>query len=238
MKKFLGLIFAVLSAVSLYGLFVHNTSGLSDQAVSSVFSVLLNAISAVFFFSFDSVYKKDYLDGFITRDTQCLVGVILFAFYAIPSFVALATFGATVGSLGGEASGIFNTLFSAVIPYVIPMFIFAIMLDIYYLPYRLSKKLFLYSDSDIENYLSDDADYTSYSKNGHVLANKDALLLPRFFCVIPICKIKTVKASLPWLVSIKLHNGKKFTIYTKNGKYIQDAVTDNKKQTNKLNKKQ
>lgn len=244
MKKFLGAFFLLLATLGIYTYFFTGkqfsydsysptaSAHYAGQVAGAVVTIAMYVFSAVFFFMFDGIYKKDYLKGFATRKTQSILIMVLFVFFAIPGIISAFNLFHSLGSLTGSGISFFEFIWAIIIiciPSIIPMLIFALLADVYYLPYRLSKKLYINNDKAKNEYLSDSAEYISYSQDNFVLANDKVLFLPKFFCVIPHIQILRINSSLPWLTVIELTNGKKFKLYTKHCEDIKAAVKAHKK---------
>ena len=107
------------------------------------------------------------------------------------------------------------------------MCIFVYYYQMYALAHNASKKYFISSDGDLNEYLSTNETFYAWSEDYFVLASNKALYFPKLFCVIPFNQISSIKYHKElWEQGIyfNLSNGKKIYIATKHFDRIQEAI--------------
>lgn len=231
-RKILGGFLFVIAALILIGS-IASGSFMSDRGsaaatygtfIGTMLPIITNALAGIFLMRFDDVYKKTYIEGFKARRKQCSKFVLFIVTYAMFMFFA---------SIGVGASGTDNYLLSFVIsalPYFAPMMIFGMMLGIYAMPYWACKKNFKLDDSMLNEYLSVNETFYSYSEDNSVIASNKVLFFTKTFCTIPFAQIDSVEfknIGVEQDVVFKLKNGKKIEIVAGKKKYdnITSAIT-------------
>jgi len=224
LKKIIGIYSIIYGAIMMWGSY-------ADKSATSDFSVApLMVVTGIFLVIFDNVYKKSYVEGFVTRNAQRIVMIILIIIW-ITLFIITA-----IGIVALSAAGVFTTLgayllsYGSIIITLIPGFALMRLFDKYSKPYKVCRNYFLTNEQEISYYLSNKKAFKDYSKNEFVLASDVALFFPKLFCLIPFKKIKSVenKRSLDGkAVVFTLKNGKKFKVYTKQYDDIMAAIQAN-----------
>ena len=216
-RKILGILLWIMAALILLGS-IANGSFMSDRGsaaatygafVGTMLPIVANVLAGIFLVRFDSVYKKTYVEGFKTRKKQCSKIVTFIAVYAVFMFFA---------GIGAGASGADNYLLAFVVsalPYFVPVMIFAMMLGIYATPFWACQKNFNLDDAMLNEYLSVNETFYSYSEDNTVIASNKVLFFPKTFCTMPFCQIASTKfknLGVEQDVVFNLTNGKKIEI--------------------------
>ena len=223
-KKILGGFLFIIAALILIGA-IANGSFMSDRGsaastygafVGTMLPIVVNVIAGIFLFRFDGVYKKNYVEGFKARKKQCSKIVAFIVVYAV--FMLFA-------GIGAGMSGTDNYLLSYIVsalPYFVSMMIFAMMLGIYATPFWACQKNFKLDDALLNEYLSVNETFYSYSEDNTVIASNKVIFFPRTFCAMPFAQIDNVKfknIGVEQDVVFKLKNGKKIEIVANKRKY-------------------
>lgn len=231
-KKVLGGLFFVGALLMLIGSIANGTL-FSDQGsaaatygnfIGTILPIVVYVLSGFFLFTFDNPTKLNYIDGFKKRSKQSFVFIPLIVVYNI--FILFC-------ALGVGLSGTDNYILSyiiAIVPYIVPLFIFAYFFPMYALTHNASKKYFINSDTMLNEYLSTNETFYTWSDDNFVLASNKVLYFPKLFCAIPfnqISSLKLYKQLGEQGVYINLVNGKKIYIATKHFERIQEAINAN-----------
>lgn len=223
---FLGAILMLIGAIANGTLFTDRGSAAATYGffLGLMIPIILYVLSGIFLFTFDSATKLNYIDGFKKRSKQCSKLLFFIAAYVILIFFA---------SMGIDKFYDDNIVFIFIViivenlPYFIPMTIFLIMLLMYALPHWTSKKYFLGNEAVLDEYLSVNETFYTFSDDNYVLASKKALFFPELFCVVPFSEISSISLTKQlWEQDVYFHltNGKKFYIVTKHYDHIMEAM--------------
>lgn len=240
MKKVLGILFIVFAVLAVVGA-VANGSLFSDRGsgaetfgafLGTLIPVVLFVFSGIFLISFDKVYKLSYIEGVKARKKQCNTIIAFLVIYIVLLvFVGMAAGAKAVYS---EYNGIIEMIFGYVVqtlPYFVPLVVFGVMYSMYVLSFSACRKNFKYDDAMLNEYLSYNEVFYTYSKNNSVLASNKALFFPKLFCVIPFAYIADIKQTniiIEQDVYFTLTNGKKIALVTREYNSIMAAVNANR----------
>ncbi len=231
-KKIFGGLFFAVAALALIGITASETVFADRGSAAEMFGfalgvlipVVLYVLSGLFLFMFDRATKLNYVEGFKKRSKQCSQIVVFLVAYGV-----LMLFSA----IGAGASGADNFVMSFLVgclPYFIPLMVFAVLLSMYALPHWASKKHALNNDAALNEYLSLNETFYTYSSDNFVLASNKALFFPQLLCAVPfhqIAAINLTKQLWEQDVYFTLTNGKKFYIATKQYDRIVEAFNAN-----------
>ena len=231
MKKIVAVIFWILAAMSIVGSIANGSLVNAMKSGASAIGFLIGftlpiagfIVSGIFFFTFDNVYKLDYISGYKLRLKQNVYTIVFLVF-----FVVLVWFvGVAVGASGTE--NIILSLLISAWPYFVPVCAFAALVGCYVVGLSSCRKHCGYSDEMLSEYLSDPTAFTPICPNGSVLISDKALFFPKLFCLIPLKDIKSVKLVnliVEQDVFFELNSGKKIEIVTRQFSYIDKAIKD------------
>lgn len=222
-RKILGGLLILEAALIIIGSIV-NGSFMSDQGsaaatygtfVGTMLPVIVNVFGGIFLFGFDKVYKQNYIDGFNARKKQCTKVILFVAFYA---FAVILT------GMGAGASGADNYFLAFIVtalPYFVPLMIFALMIGMYAVPYWACKKNFKLDDALLNEYISVNETFYTYSEDNSVLASNKVLFFPKTFCIVPFEQIASTKFynAIEQDIIFTLTNGKKVEIVANKKQY-------------------
>lgn len=233
-RKILGGLLFVEAALIVIGS-IANGSFMSDQGsaaatygtfVGTMLPVIVNILGGIFLFRFDKVYKQTYIDGFNARKKQCSKFILFVVFYALAMFLA------GIGAGASGADNFFLAFIIAALPYFVPMMIFALMLGMYAVPYWACQKNFKFDDATLNEYISVNETFYTYSEDNSVLASNKVLFFPKTFCIIPFDQIASTKFynAIEQDIIFTLTNGKKVEIVANKKKYdsVVSAIEANK----------
>ena len=227
LRKILGGLLWAVAALILIGS-IANGSFMSDRGstaatygafVGTMLPIVANVLAGIFLMNFDGAYKKTYVEGFKVRKKQCSRIVVFIVVYAV--FLLFA-------AIGAGTSGADNYLLAyivAALPYFIPMMIFAMMLGIYATPYWACQKNFKFDDAMLNEYLSVDETFYTYSEDNSVIASSKVIFFPKTFCILPFEQIASTQfknLGVEQDVVFSLTNGKKIEIVA--GKKQYDSI--------------
>ena len=229
MKKILGGLFFAGALAMLIGAIANGTL-FSDQGseaatygnfLGTILPVVTYVLSGIFLITFDAPTKLNYIEGFKKRSKQSSKFVLFMVVYGV-----FMLFSAMAAGASGTDNYVLGFIIASV-PYVIPLCIFVSFYQMYALTHSASKKYFINTDSALNEYLSVNETFYTWSEDNSVLASKKVLYFPKLFCAIPfdqIVSLKPYKQLGEQGVYINLMNGKKIYIATKLFDNIQQAV--------------
>lgn len=227
-RKILGGLLFLVAALGLIGS-IANGSFMSDRGsaaatygtfVGTMLPIITNVLAGIFLMSFDGVYKKAYIEGYKARKKQCSKIVLFIIVYAVFMFFACIGVGAS------ETDNYLLAFVVSVLPYFVSLMIFAMMLGIYAMPYWGCQKNFKLDDSMLNEYLSVNETFCSYSEDNSIIASNKVLFFTKTFCTMPFAQIDSVEfknIGVEQDVVFKLTNGKKIEIIAGKKKY--DNIT-------------
>lgn len=216
-RKIYGGLLLALSAFLTYS-FVNTALLLSDAGYDNAgyllgmaLPVIAYVFAGIFLITFDSVYKKSYVEGFKVRRKQC-PKIVLFTVV----FIVFAILG------GKNMMDSIVSLIVWVLIYFVPAMFFAAMFGYFAIPYWNCNKKFSYIENALNTYLTPEEAFESYSEDNFVLASSKVLLFPKTFCVVPLDQIASVEFVNIFVekdVYFRLTNGKKIEIVADQKKY-------------------
>lgn len=228
-KKVLGGLFFICALLILIGSIANGTL-FSDQgsaaatygkSIGTLIPIIVYVLSGIFLITLDNPTKLNYIEGFKKRSKQSSKFIIFIVVYVL--FILIST----IGVVASNAENYVLAYIITVTPYIIPMCIFVYYYQMYALAHNASKKYFINSDGDLNEYLSTNETFYAWSEDYFVLASNKALFFPKLFCVIPFNQISSIKYHKElWEQGIyfNLSNGKKIYIATKHFDRIQEAI--------------
>lgn len=225
LKRIIGAFSIIYGAIMMWG-------GYMDKNQSSDISIApLMIVTGIFLVVFDNVHKKSYIDGFITRNAQRVVMILLMIIWI--TLFAITLLGFLALALAGDFAFSAEYIIAcvSVVVALVPGFTIMWLFKKYSKPYKVCKNSFLTTDGEIAHYLSNKKAFTVYSKNKFVIASDKALFFPELFCLVPFKQIKSVtnKSTISGkAVEFVLKNGEKFKVYTKQYDDIMKAINANK----------
>lgn len=157
--------------------------------LGTIIPIILYVLSGIFLFTFDSAMKSNYIDGFKKRSKQCSKLIFFIVAYVLLIFFA---------SMGIDTFYEDNFVFVFILiivnnlPYFVPMAIFLVMLLMYAVPHWRSKKYFVVNETSLEEYISVDETFYTFSDDNYVLASKKVLFFPELFCVVTFSEISSI----------------------------------------------
>lgn len=232
MKKVCGTIFFLLTALSIYGLFVGNNLAHMNPASLAVQFIIyaLFVYSGIFLWTFDSPSKKSFSVGAEMRRKQNRMIIILFIIYIILDLIAVLGVPSVSASYNYQIPFIL-VFFMVTGIYLFGVFIFIPLMTIYEFSYRISRKNCGDITPIINEYETTPEAFRDISGNGTVLAGENALIFPKLFCVIPYDKIdsaKYVNILITKSIIFKFKTGKMLEITTSKHAEIKRALAEYK----------
>ncbi len=226
-KKLLGGLLFAESALILIGSVANGSFARDRGSAAATFGyflgillpIIVNVFAGIFLMIFDSVSKKTYIEGFKARKKQCSGIVLFIVIYAVFMFFT----GLGIGVSGTDHY--FLTFIVATLPYFIPVVIFAMMLGIYATPYWACRKKLKFDDVMLNEFLSVNETFYTYSDDNSLLASNKIFFFPKIFCAIPFDQIASTKfknIGVEQDVIFNLTNGKKIEIVA--GKKQYDSI--------------
>ena len=202
------------------------TAATLGTMVGTLLPVVVNILGGVFLWRFDRVCRQIYIDGFNARKSQCVRILLFVVFYGAAMFLA---------GIGAGASGADNytvAFLLSALPYLVPLLIFAGMLGVYAVPYWACIKQFRLDAAALNEYISANELFYTYSEDNSVIASNKVLFFPRIFCIIPFAYIASTQFynALEQDVIFTLTNGKKVSILANKKQYdsVVAAIEANK----------
>lgn len=202
-----------------FAILLSVVSILNNNLIGAVIPVLLYVLSAFFFFGFDRVYNKSFIDGFSSRKNQCYFIIFFLIVYAI--LMMFTGFSTGVKSSGLDFSSVLISALINCLPFFVPMMVFAVMLATYVISFFACKKNFKLDADKLSKYISSEESFEPCIEDKTVLVSKKIIFFPKIFCIVPFECIDSVKFynSIEKDIIFTLNNGKKVEIVANKKKF-------------------
>lgn len=230
---FAGALLILISAIANGSLFSDQGSAAATYGkfLGTIILIIIYVLCGIFLLTFDNPTKINYIDGFKKRSKQSSVIIAFFVICAVLYGVLFFFSGFWSNSNTGHDDFVSLIIVNVVFnPFLFPFFVFTFLLSKYVVPHAASKKYFMNSDAALNEYLSVNETFYTWSEDNFVLASNKVLYFPQLFCVIPFNQISSTKFYKElWEkgIYINLVNGKKIYIATKHFERIQQAINAN-----------
>ena len=226
-KRILGALIGAAGLMSIFGSIINGSfaKGLAGgpaatgYLVGLLLPIVLFLIGSFILLTFDSIKKKTFYEGFEIRKKQIACSNVLFIFFSALYIIALI--------------GLFlvSSSYFTLILYLVPFMAFLGIFCLYSLPFNFFKKHINNYDSIVKDSHSNPDELVPASTDNSILTNGKALIFTDLFCVVPFDQVESIekfKNSIEEDLVIKLVNGKKIAIYSKQFDSVNKVYEDYK----------